>query len=77
MKLYFKNSYDEERVIAEIDSKDKVMQEINKFVNECNDKRTDGNEFKIYYIRTWGDLNKDGIWYDVSSHTEFFILREN
>ena len=39
---------------------------INQFVQMLNPK------YKIYYYRSW---NQNGnIWYDIGSHTEFFIL---
>ena len=66
MKLLFQTSNGSERVIAEVDSQDDVMAEINKFCNE--------RDFSIPYVRCWGSLDDDGIWYDVSSHTEFFRL---
>lgn len=65
MKLYFKNSEGEIRVVTEPKTKEEAMKEINKF---CEDRN-----FKIYYTRSWRD--KEGLkWYDVGSHTEFFIL---
>lgn len=64
MKLYFENSYGERRVIAEPKTEEETMREIHKF---CDDRN-----FKIYYTRTWRD--KEGLkWYDVGSHSEFFI----
>ena len=72
MKLIFENSYNQERVIAEVKDEEEAIKEINKFVDECNAKRTDGKEFKIYYIRSW---EHDGRKiYDVGSHSEFFYL---
>ena len=65
MKLYFENSYKERRIIAEPETEQEAMHEINKF---CEDRN-----FKIYYVRTW--VNKEGFkTYDVGSHTEFFLL---
>lgn len=66
MKLYFENSYGEKRVIAEPKTEEEAMKEINKF---CEDRN-----FKIYYIRCWN--TKDGLKYDVGSHTEFFYLSD-
>ena len=64
MKLYFENSRGQRRVIAEPQTEDEAWKEIHKF---CEDKN-----FKIYYVREWKD--KDGLkWYDVGSHTEYFI----
>lgn len=33
-------------------------------------------KFKSYYTRSWGDLNSDGIMYDVGSHTEFYKIKK-
>ena len=73
MKLYFQNSFGEERLIAELQTEEEVMPEIYKFIDKCNAERTDIKPFKSYYTRTW--LNRDGCKvFDVGSHTEFFIL---
>ena len=68
MKLYFRNSRGEERMIAEpVDDKE-CHQEIQKFLDEHN--------FKSYYTRTWTE--PDGSkWYDVGSWSEFFIVRSD
>ena len=64
MKLYFENSRGERRIIAEPQTEEESMKEIYKF---CYDRN-----FKIYYVRTWRD--DEGLkWYDVGSHSEFFI----
>lgn len=65
MKLYFKNSYGERRIIAEPKTEEEAMKEINKF---CEDRN-----FIVYYIRSW--MTKDGLKkFDVGSHSEFFYL---
>lgn len=65
MKLYFENSYGQRRIIAEPETEEEAWEEIHNFCTERN--------FTIPYIRTWRD--PDGLkWYDVSSHTEYFIL---
>lgn len=66
MKLYFENSRGERRVIAEPETEEEANKEIHKF---CEDRN-----FKIYYVRSWVD-NKGFKWFDVGSHTEFFLLR--
>lgn len=64
MKLYFENSRNERRIIAEPETEEEVYREIYKF---CGDR-----DFDIYYIRTW--QNEEGLKvYDVGSHTEFFL----
>lgn len=65
MKLYFENSRGKRRVIAEPQTEEGAWKAIHAFCEERN--------FTVYYVRTWGD--PDGLkWYDVGSHTEFFIL---
>ncbi len=65
MKLYFENSYGQRRIIAEPKTEDEAWKDIHNFCAERN--------FTIPYVRSWRD--QDGLrWYDVSSHTEYFIL---
>lgn len=65
MKLYFKNSYGERRVIAEPATEESAMESIHAFCEERN--------FKIYYVRSW--INQEGLKvFDVGSHSEFFYL---
>lgn len=67
MELYFKNSQDIRRSIASnVKDKQEALKIINKFCKERN--------FEIYYIRTW--TQNDEEYYDVGSHTEFFILHK-
>ena len=65
MKLYFENSYGKRRVIAEPETEEEAMKEVYKF---CEDKN-----FKIYYVRTYQNLDKEKV-YDVGSWSESFIL---
>lgn len=64
MKLYFQNSQGERRLIGE----PRTAEESHKIMhNFCADRN-----FKIYYIRSW--VTKSGEkYYDVGSHTEYFI----
>ena len=64
MKLYFENSRKERRIIAEPNTEEEAIKEINKF---CDDRN-----FEVYYIRTWE--RQETKVYDVGSHTEFFYL---
>lgn len=67
MKLYFETSKGEKRVIAAPLSEENAIEIIHAFCEERN--------FKIYYTRSW--IDKEGLkWYDVGSHTEFFILEK-
>jgi hypothetical protein len=72
MKLIFENSYGKERVIANPKNREEVFDEINKFVDECNAKRTDGRPFKIYYINMY--MVEDRLKMDIGSHTEFMYV---
>ena len=64
MKLYFRNSRGERRLIGEPQTREESSKIYHKF---CSDRN-----FKIYYVRSWTDDNGER-WYDVGSHTEFFI----
>ena len=66
MKLFFQNSRDEERGIAESSNREEVNKEINKFLDDHN--------FKSYYTRVWEENGR--LIFDVGSHTEFFFLEE-
>ena len=66
MKLIFRNSYGEERVIAKPKDESEAVKEMYRFCEERN--------FKIYYYRTWEkDYRK---WFDCGSWSEFFILED-
>ena len=69
-KLWFGNHLGQERVIAECQTFQEVNQAIDKFIAECNAKRTDGRPFKRYYTRIWNEGGRSV--FDVGSHTEFF-----
>lgn len=64
MKLIFRNSKDEERVIAEPSNVEEVNEEINKFLKAHN--------FKSYYTRMWQENSR--LKFDFGSYTEFFYL---
>lgn len=64
MKLYFENSYGERRLIGEPQTGEESWKMIYNFCTERN--------FKIPYVRSWTTPEGEK-WYDVSSHTEFFI----
>lgn len=65
MKLYFQNRNGKERLIAEVKDGDDAYMKIKEFCNERG--------FKIYYTRCWKRDNV--VVYDVGSHTEFFLLK--
>lgn len=65
MILYFRDKHGDSREIARgLKSAEEAFPIINKFLNERN--------FKCYYIRTW--IENGELWFDVGSHSEFFIL---
>lgn len=65
MKLYFRNSYGEERLIAEPTTPQECRMEVNKFLNEHN--------FKSYYTRIHEEPDKR-LCMDVGSWSEFFFV---
>lgn len=67
MKLYFRNCYGTERLIAECQTVQEVHKEIKKFLDEHN--------YKSHYSRFWKEDNGD-IVVDVGSYTEFFIVKD-
>jgi hypothetical protein len=64
MKLYFENSRGERRLIGEPKTHEESSRIYQKF---CADRN-----FKIYYVRSWTTDNGEK-YYDVGSHTEYFI----
>jgi len=67
MKVYFLDSYDNKREIAEVQTTKEVWSVINKFLEERN--------YKSYYTRMWYKDNMT--WIDVGSHSEFFLVDED
>ena len=69
MKLYFENSYGERRLIGEPKTAEESSILYHAFCDERN--------FRIYYVRSW-ITPKGEKYYDVGSHTEFFVeVNEN
>ena len=64
MKLYFQNSYGERRLIGEPKTSEESSMLYRAFCEERN--------FRIYYVRSWS-TPKGEKYYDVGSHTEFFV----
>lgn len=68
MNLYFRDRYGDKRLIASgLRFDEEIWRHIQKFLDEHN--------FKSYYVRTW--YNNGYTWYDVGSHTEFFLVDKN
>jgi hypothetical protein len=68
MKLYFENSRGERRLIGEPKTHEESSRIYQKFCDDHN--------FKIYYVRSWTTPEGEK-YYDVGSHTEFFIEVED
>jgi hypothetical protein len=64
MKLYFENSRGERRLIGEPKTAEESSKIYHAFCSERN--------FKIYYVRSWV-TSKGEKYYDVGSHTEYFV----
>lgn len=64
MKLYFENSRGERRLIGEPQTNRESWKIIRDFCAERN--------FEIPYVRNWTTPEGEK-YYDVSSHTEFFV----
>lgn len=64
--FYFKRSNGEEILILGDCDEQSAMVRMHDFMHEYN--------FKSYYTRMWEEDNVK--YYDVGSHTEFFILKE-
>jgi len=65
MRLLFQNSRGEERVIAEPQTKEEAIKEINKFLEDHN--------FKSYYMNVCED-DRGRLRLDVGSWSEFMII---
>lgn len=67
--LYFRDSLGASRVVAtNLNTMREVMRHILIFIENINPY------YQIYYTRRWTD-DSDNIWFDVGSHTEFFVLK--
>ena len=68
MNLYFTTPFEEKRLIASnLQNEREINQHIKKFL--------DDHDFSWYYTRMW--YANGYTWYDVGSHTEFFIVDAN
>ena len=67
MKVYFRDSQHNKRFLGGAETKENAWKIIQKFMDDHN--------FTCYYTRIWFE---DGYtWYDVGSHTEFFLVDKN
>ena len=66
--LYFRRSNGEYRLLAENIDIDRVYDLMHDFM--------DAHKFKCYYIRHWEKSGSGERWFDVGSHTEFFVWKK-
>ena len=68
MNVYFRDSYGEKRLLAkDVPTKEVAWRHMQSFM--------DAHDFKCHYTRIWFE---DGYtWFDVGSHTEFFLIDED
>lgn len=67
MKVYFRDSHGKKRLLKEVETKEDAWKVMQNFMDDHN--------FKCYYARLWFE---DGYtWFDVGSHTEYFLVDEN
>ena len=69
--LFFLDKYDNKKFICTCEE-DNIVKNIHAFIRECNKYRK--TPFKVYYTRTWKENNQ--LWFDVGSHSEFFIAEK-
>jgi len=68
MRLYFVNSYGKRRHISQVYD----LRETNTIIADVLEDRG----FKSYYTRMWYEKDKQELWFDVGSHTEFFVVTQ-
>lgn len=61
-------------LVAKLNSPDDAFKAITKDVKARKFVLAGIQNFKIPYVRWWGDVETTGITYDVGSHTEFYHL---
>lgn len=66
MKVYFENTNGVRREIGTVDTQEEAFKIIRKFLDE--------HRYKAPYWRSWSEESGE-IWFDVGSHTEFFIMK--
>ena len=63
--IYFEDTYGERRLIGKEETDEQVWKVIDNFLKD--------HKYKTPYVRTWEENGE--MWYDVGSHTEFFISK--
>ena len=67
MKVYFRDSHGKKRLLKEVETKEGAWKIMQKFMDDHN--------FTCYYTRLW--FTDGYTWFDVGSHTEYFLVDEN
>lgn len=70
-KLWFRDSKDNEREIADCETRQEVNKSIDQFIDDCNKKWPNRKPFKSYYTRSWVEDGRT--IFDVGSWSEFFV----
>lgn len=68
MTLYFENSFGKRRRISQV----YYMQEVNNIISDF----LEDHNYKSYYTRMWYEEDKKELWFDVGSHSEFFVVTD-
>ena len=68
LELYLESNFKED------DVKNIIEEVFGKDIKIRKSARAGIQNFKIPYVRWWGDVETTGITYDVGSHTEFYHL---
>ena len=68
MRLYFQNSMGKRKFISQVC----FMKEISAIIADVLEE----HKYKSYYTRIWYEKEKKELWFDVGSHSEFFIVTE-
>lgn len=67
MNVYFRNSKGERRLLKKnVRTKESAIKIMQDFMDDHN--------FKSYYTRIWYDKDDGYTWFDVGSHSEFFLV---
>ena len=68
MTLYFENSFGKRHRISQVN----YMQEIDNIISDF----LEDHNYKSYYTRIWYEEDKKELWFDVGSHSEFFVVTD-
>ena len=66
MRLYFENSLGKRKYISQVYNLKEIYAIIDDVLENYN--------YKSYYTRIWYEEDKHELWFDVGSHSEFFVV---